>query len=393
MREAARAVIHLDMDAFFASVEMLDNPALRGRPVIVGGAGNRGVVSAASYEARNFGVHSAMPVAAAARRCPAGVFLPVRMARYKEISNRIFAVFDRFTPLVEPLSIDEAFLDVTGSTGLFGNAEEIAGRIRAMITEEIGLTVSAGVASNKLIAKIASDFDKPDGLTVVPAGKEKEFLAPLPIAKLWGVGKATRQALVMLSVRTIGDLRRLPLELLERKFGKHGRHLFYAARGEDDRPVEPGRQMKSVAHEETFADDLVNPAVIRKELLALANKTAARLRRYGVAGRTITLKIKYHDFVQRTRSKTMAAATDDSREIYRIAIKLLEKTEAGVKPLRLLGVSLSLLQHPTQRQGGLFQDETVFLRQQRLNRAVDTINGRYGAIAILPGALLKKKRS
>jgi len=250
----SRRIIHLDMDAFYASVEILDNPALRGQPVVVGGDCNRGVVCAASYEARKFGVHSALPMLTAKKLCPHGVFLPVRMARYQEISRRIMEIFQRFTPQVEPLSLDEAFLDVTASQRLMGSAEEIAGQIRALVRDTTGLTVSAGVGTSKLVAKIASDLNKPDGLTIVPPGEEEVFLAPLPIGRLWGVGKTTREALALIGVQTVGDLRRIPPAILTAKFGKAGRMLHESARGIDLRPVEPRQEAKSIGHEETFAD-------------------------------------------------------------------------------------------------------------------------------------------
>ena len=244
-----KAIIHLDMDAFYAAVEILDNPDLKGKPVIVGGSKKRGVVSSACYEARRFGIHSAQPVSTAVRLCPHGVFLPVRMWRYKEFSRQIFALFYRFTPLVEPLSLDEAFLDVTGSTRLFGPPEAIARKIKQQVVKKTGLTVSAGVAPSKFVAKIASDMQKPDGLTVVPEGQVKEFLEPLPIEKLWGVGRATRKILSHLGVGTIGSLADLPVELLARKLGKQGIHLYSLARGLDDREVEPERGVKSIGHE------------------------------------------------------------------------------------------------------------------------------------------------
>ncbi len=257
MGTRVKQIIHLDMDAFYASVEMLDNPALRGQPVIVGGPKQRGVVSAASYEARKFGVHSALPMAVAMRLCPQGVFLPVRMPRYKEISDQIFEIFLRFTPLVEPLSIDEAFLDVTASVRLFGPAEEIAKQIKNQVREEIGLTVSAGVAPSKLVAKIASDLNKPDGLTVVPEGNVQQFLDPLPIEKLWGVGKMTQKDLSLLNVKTVGELSRLPKDLLRRRFGGQGLQLYFLSKGIDDREVQPERIIKSIGREETFPEDIL----------------------------------------------------------------------------------------------------------------------------------------
>ncbi|MCF6290516.1 MAG: DNA polymerase IV [Desulfobacterales bacterium] len=382
------AIIHLDMDAFFASVEVLDNPELRDKPVIVGGNRQRGVVSAASYEARKFGIHSAMPMAEAMRRCPDGLFMPPRLNRYREVSARIFRIFERFTPLVEPLSLDEAFLDVNGSIRLFGPAEEIAQRIRKEVHQETGLTVSAGVAGSKLIAKIASDYKKPDGLTLVRPGDEEEFLAPLPVKRLWGVGPAAQKTMTLLGVRTIGDLRRISLKILTAKFGKQGDYLYHASRGIDCRPVRPRQEIKSMGHEETFAADLIDLDRIHKELLALAEKTARRLRSSGLAGRTLTLKVKYHDFQQVSRSITLDAPIDDAREIWNQGCRLLDKTRAGRQPVRLLGLSLSQLKADHTVQLPLFPDPSDPARRRQLNTALDRIKDRFGTTAILPGALL-----
>jgi DNA polymerase IV len=387
-----REIIHLDMDAFYASVEVLDQPELRGRPVIVGGSSVRGVVSAASYEARRFGVHSAMPIVTARRLCPEGVFLPVRMGRYREISDRIMAIFEQFTPLVEPLSLDEAFLDVTGSRPLFGAASEIAGTIKKLVRKETGLTVSAGVASSKLVAKIASDLEKPDGLTIVPPGGERDFLAGLAIAKLWGVGRMTQETLRLMGVHTIGDITRLPLSMLASRFGKHGLHLHQSARGIDEREVTPEREMKSVGHEETFETDLRDKRDLERELLALAVRVGRRLRRYGMQGRTITLKVKFFDFKQVTRSQTLAAATDDEREIFHQARQLLAKTEAGRKPVRLLGVSLAnFASGKAARQMDLFGGAQANDKREGLHRAVDAISSKYGSRSILPATLIPDK--
>jgi DNA polymerase-4 len=387
-----RAIIHLDMDAFYAAVEALDDPSLRGRPVIVGGRRERGVVSAASYEARRFGVHSAQPMATAMRLCPDGIFLPVRMARYKEVSNRVFEIFHRFSPLVEPLSIDEAFLDVTASVTLFGSPEEIARNIKRAVYQEVGLTVSAGIAPCKFVAKIASDLQKPDGLTVVLGGKVKEFLHPLPIEKLWGVGRETRKALSLLGVRTIGDLSAIPKDALEAKFGKHGTHLHLLSQGIDDREVEPVREVKSIGREETFRDDLTRMDVIRRELMLLATRVSRRLRREGFEGRTVTLKVKYMDFVQVTRSLTLPKTTDDEREIFRSCCQLLEKTEAGKRPIRLLGIALSQLgPQGEKRQLDLFPSEQAAQEDKRLNQALDKIRDKFGEDAIVPGTLLDRE--
>lgn len=377
------------MDAFYASVEALDDPSLSGKPVIVGGSRQRGVVSAASYEARKFGIHSAMPMARAVKLCPTGIFLPPRMTRYQEVSARIFSIFRNFTPLVEPLSLDEAFLDVTGSIRLFGPTAEIAARIRKQVQTLTGLTVSAGLASSKLVAKIASDFKKPDGLTIVPAGHEQEFLAPLPVSRLWGVGQTTLKDLALLGVDTIGDLRDLSYDLLKRKFKKHGSHLYYACRGIDEREVTPDREIKSVGHEETFADDITDIGVIRLKLLALADKVAGRLRRSGLGGRTVTIKVKFYDFRQITRSMTIPAPTNDSRGIHKTSLLLLKKTAAGKIPIRLLGISLSQLREDKAVQTSLFSDKNDQFKRRLLNRAVDEINAKFGSTTMLPGSLLR----
>jgi DNA polymerase-4 len=386
-----KAIIHLDMDAFYAAVEVLDNPSLKGKPIIVGGSKKRGVVSSASYESRRFGVHSAQAIAAAMRLCPKGVFLPVRMFRYREVSDQVFEIFDRFTPLVEPLSIDEAFLDVTGSVRLFGPPEEIARVIKRAVIQEIGITVSAGVAPTKFVAKIASDLQKPDGLTVVLEDKVKAFLEPLSIDKLWGVGKVTQEALALLGVRTIGDLSRLSLEVLESNFGKHGTHLHLLSQGVDDRDVEVSREVKSIGHEETFAHDVLDMEAIRKELLSLATKVSRRLRCEGFMGKTVTLKVKYNDFVQITRSETLPEVTEDGGEIFRRSWGLLDKTEVGKRPVRLLGISVShLYPQGEDRQLSLFQPEAAFPRRRKLNLALDRISEKFGEDGILPGTLVKK---
>ena len=384
-----RRIIHLDMDAFYASVEILDNPALRGLPVVVGGDSNRGVVCAASYEARKFGVHSALPILTARKLCPQGVFLPVRMARYQEISGRIMEIFLRFTPLVEPLSLDEAFLDVTASQSLMGTAEDIAKQIRKLVRETIGLTVSAGVGTSKLVAKIASDLNKPDGLTIVPPGQEETFLAPLPIGRLWGVGRTTREALALIGVKTIGDLSRMPSAILIAKFGKAGLLMHESARGIDHRPVESRQETKSIGHEETFAEDLRDKKRLEQELLALCCKVGKRVRDKGLVGRTVTIKVKYRDFVQVTRSLTLPEPVADDTSLYQTGRMLLAKTEITLRPIRLLGISLANLS-PAEASGqlSLFDDNRARHRKDSLYRALDAINDRYGKDAILPATLV-----
>ena len=385
----SKHIIHLDIDAFYPSVEMLDNPALKGKPVIVGGSKERGVVSSASYEARKFGVHSAQPIAKAKRLCPDGIFLPVRMARYKEISEQVFAIFHRFTPLVEPLSIDEAFLDITGSILLFGQPENIAKKIKKIIFSETGLTISAGVAPSKFVAKIASDIDKPDGLTVVLSDGVKDFLDPLPVKKMWGIGKVSQQILSRFNIHTFRDLRQTPVKILEKNFGKHGVNIHRLAMGVDERDVMPEHDVKSIGHEQTFLQDIISLDVARKELLGLGNKVARRMRHKGLKGKTITLKVKYIDFVQITRSTTLPKSTDDGSEIYSVACRLLEKTEITKKPIRLLGISLSQLGSLGIRaQLSLFDQNQSSQKRQRLNTVLDSLSEKFGDKSVVPGSLL-----
>jgi len=382
-------IIHLDMDAFYPAVEVLDNPELKGKPVIVGGSKERGVVSSASYEARKFGVHSAQPMATAIRLCPNGIVMPVRMSRYKEVSEQVFEIFDIFTPVVEPLSIDEAFLDVTASTRLFGSPTEIAKKIKQMVVEKTGLTISAGVAPSKFVAKIASDMEKPDGLTVVPANKVREFLDPLPIEKMWGVGKVTQQALSRLSIQTFKDLSQVPVETLEKKFGKHGIHMHRLSMGIDDRDVVTEHEVKSIGHEETFSEDILQVDLAKKELLSLANRVARRMRRQGVEGKTITLKVKYHDFVRITRSVTWHKYTNDSVDIYSNICSLLKKTAVGKRPVRLLGISLSnLADIGSGRQLSLFSHRESNEKRRELNKTLDSVIDKFGRKGIRPGSLI-----
>lgn len=387
MDTSNRYIIHLDMDAFYASVEVLDFPELTGLPVIVGGSSDRGVVCAASYEARKHGVHSALSVVVARRRCPQGIFRPVRMERYQEVSQMIMAIFRDYTPLVEQISVDEAFLDVTGCNRLFGSAVDIADTIRKRIKDEIGLTVSAGVAGSKLVAKIASDQNKPDGLTVVPHSKEADFLAPLPIKRLWGIGKKTIPSLTLLGVHTIGDLTSFSLDFLERKFGKQGRHMYFCARGIDRRDVEITGQTKSIGNEETFSRNLTDLAAIKKKLLYLAMKVGERVRCHGYMGYTISLKVKYHDFATVTRAITLQAPTNDSRQLYQTILTLLPKTKAGIKAVRLVGLTVGKLVEDTEPiQLDLFDNNEKTDRRE-LTRAMDKINERYGSQTIKPALL------
>ncbi|HUV77207.1 MAG TPA: DNA polymerase IV [Desulfobacterales bacterium] len=388
-QDQSKYIIHLDMDAFYPSVEVLDNPALKGKPVIVGGSKERGVVSSASYEARKFGIHSAQPIAKARRLCPDGNFLPVRMSRYQEISKQVFEIFHRFTPLVEPLSIDEAFLDVTGSIRLFGRPENIAKMIKQTILIETGLTVSAGVAPSKFVAKIASDIDKPDGLTIVPLNDVRNFLDPLPVKKMWGIGKVTQLLLSRLNIHTFRDLRQTPVKVLEKKFGKHGVKIHLLAMGVDERDVIPEHDVKSIGHEQTFSQDIISLDVAQKELLALGNKVARRMRHKGLKGKTVTLKVKYFDFVQITRSTTLPKSIDDGLEIYSTVCRLLKKVEVTKKPVRLLGISLSGLKFlGIGTQLSLFDQDPSSQKRQRLNTVLDSLYEKFGDESVLPGTLL-----
>jgi DNA polymerase-4 len=383
-------IIHLDMDAFYPAVEVLDNPDLKGKPVIVGGTSERGVVSSASYEARKFGVHSAQPTARAFRLCPNGIFLPPRMGRYKEISDQVFEIFFRFTPLVEPLSIDEAFLDVTGSTRLFGLPVDIAKKIKHLVRQETGLTVSAGLAPSKFIAKIASDIDKPDGLTIVPRDRIRAFLDPLPIGKMWGVGKVTQEALNRLNIHTFKDLRTTSALVLEKKFGKGGLKIHQLAMGLDERDVVPHHKEKSIGHEVTFSRDILDKDEAKQELLSLASRVARRMRRHGLSGKTVTLKVKYLDFVQVTRAKTLTKSTDDGPEIYATVCLLLKKTGVGKKPVRLLGISLSQLSHAgSEGQLSLFSRDVADQKKKDLNTALDSLFDKFGEKSVRPGTLVR----
>jgi DNA polymerase-4 len=330
-------------------------------------------------------------MATAMRLCPEGIFLPVRMSRYKEVSEQVFKIFYRFTPLIEPLSIDEAFLDVTGSARLFGQPIEIAKKIKQMVLEETGLTVSAGVAPSKFVAKIASDIDKPDGLTVVPTDRVRDFLDPLPIMKMWGVGKVTQEALARLNIHTFRDLSQVPAKVLEQEFGKHGLKMHLLSMGVDERGVVPEHDAKSIGHEETFLQDIIDLDVAKKELLSLSNRVARRMRREAVTGRTITLKVKYSDFVQKTRSMTLPQSTDDGLEIHSTACSLLEKTDVGKRPVRLLGISLSQLSNlGLEEQLSLFNHDVTSKKRKDLNTALDSLYERLGEKTIRPGTLFGK---
>jgi DNA polymerase-4 len=382
-----RAIVHVDMDAFYASVEQRDRPELRGRPVIVGAdPKGRGVVSAASYEARVFGVRSAMPISRAYRLCPQGVYLPVDMAKYARVSGEIMAILGDFSPLVEPVSVDEAFLDLTGTQTLWGTPPDAVRRIKARIHEGTGLTASAGLAANKFVAKVASDLEKPDGLVVVPAGGEAAFLAPLPIERLWGVGKATAKELETLGVATIGQLQKLSPRVLTSRLGPHGPDLLALASGRDDRAVEPFSPPKSMGAEETFERDCRDLGRLEETLFGQAERVARELRAEGLAACRVTLKLRWADFQTLTRSHT-GDPTQDGLELYRRAATLLARERLS-QPVRLIGVSASVFK--PQAHGQLPLLDPAVVRREHLARAVDRITGRFGRSAILPARLVDR---
>jgi DNA polymerase-4 len=392
------AILHVDLDAFYASVEQLDDATLRGRPVVVGGLGGRGVVAAASYEARRFGVHSAMPMGRARRACPEAAFVSPRFDRYSEKSREVMAIFHSVTPLVEQLSIDEAFLDVSGARRMLGTGEEIAQIIRSRVRREAELVVSVGVATTKFLAKLASDLSKPDGLLVVPPGTELEFLAPLPVSRLWGVGPATLRRLDRMSVHTIGEVAALPEATLTAALGDSlGRRLRALARNDDPRAVVPEHETKSIGAEETFAVDLTTRDACDREVVRLVDRVTTRLRQANVQARTATLKIRYGNFETKTRSRTVPVATDVSTVFLATARELLDAVDFA-RGVRLLGVSLSQLEPVAEAQGVLSldddvsQDDARVERRAAVERAMDAVRDRFGTRSVGPASLADEVR-
>jgi len=413
-----RWIMHVDMDAFFASVEQLDHPEYKGHPVIVGGLSSRGVVATASYEARKFGVHSAMPISRAKKLCPHGIYVYPNMARYKEISQIIHKVMEEFTPIIEPLSLDEAFLDVTGITHKFTGPKALGRAIKDRVFEETGLIISAGLAPNKFLAKLASDLDKPDGLVVIPYGKECESLANLPIKRIWGVGPSTERRLKDGGFSFIKDIQALPDETaLVPYVGNQARRVWELARGLDERPVETDRQIQSVGNEETYEHDVEDPAAIDLELHYFANRVAKRLRKYGLMGHTVSIKVRYKDFKTVSRQKRLDSSTDQERVIYDTSVLLWNKLmrdalsakqeeqdvmgatprpkfdnsilEVPVKPIRLLGVTVSGLSTE-----GIVQDDLFSIgadeKDEKLSTVLDSLASKFGEGAIMSGALWRR---
>ena len=381
-----RKIIHVDMDAFYASVEQRDDPTLLGKPVVVGGKSNsRGVVSTASYEARKFGIHSAMPMAEAFRRCPHAIFLPVNIRKYQEVSLQIRQIFMTYTPDVEPLSLDEAFLDVTGSTSLFGSADSIAFTIKQRIKNELDLTASVGLACNKFLAKLASDLQKPDGSVVVQPDRIQEFLDPLSVERLWGVSEKTAEQLRKLNVKTIKDLRCLEQGFLTQLFGVWGSQLYLLAQGIDERPVESENKAKSIGRETTFATDIADRDVLETALLKLAVEVGRRLRKEALRGKTITLKVRYDDFRTVSRSHTLQQATDLDDVIYQEARNLLKEVPLK-QSLRLIGVTANNLTDKSERQLSLFPEPQN--NYETLIKVIDLVNEKYGEKSITRARLL-----
>lgn len=384
--QKARVILHVDMDAFYASVELKDHPEWKGKPIIVGaGPNERGVVSAASYEARKFGVHSAMPSRQAGKLCPHGIFVHPRMERYEEESRKVFTIFDRFTPLIEPLSIDEAFLDVSGAIRLFGDGPTIARKIRAAIFKETGLTASIGVAPNKFLAKLASDLNKPNGLTLVPfdPGEMRRFIAPLPIKSLWGVGKVTAQSLERAGLRTIGDIQSIPLQKLSSITGQSmALHFKALAAGEDERIVETDWDEKSISREYTFDEDSSDPAEVRRILLELVDDVGGQLREAGKYATVTQIKLRWKGFETITRQTTLSEAICDDFTLRDAALMLFDRQKL-IKPVRLIGFGVSGLSATARMQlslSGLAKRDPT--RMERLSRAVDGIRRKHGQASI-----------
>ena len=386
-QKPSRWILHSDADCFYAAIEQRDR-GYHGKPVIVGGLEGRGVVATCSYEARRFGVHSAMSMREAKQRCPQGIFLPSDMRKYAYVSEQIRQIYESFSPLVEPLSLDECFMDLTGMELLYpGGVADIARKIKDQIRQEINITVSVGVAHNKFLAKLASDLQKPDGLVIIKPGEEIDLLAPMPVTKLWGVGEATARSLKHIGVETVADVRALESTALERLLGKYGAELFKLAWGKDDRPVVPDREAKSIGNETTFLQDIWAKENIEAELLALAEKTGWRLRQTGLSGRTVTVKIRYASFRTITRSLTLPTPVNLDEVIYETAKTIMEKVPVQ-EGIRLLGITVSHLSEGCN-QLDLFNE--VNEKREKVTAVVDQLKGRFGHSIIMRGKLLEQR--
>jgi len=389
---SSRVILHVDMDAFFASVEQREHPEYRGKPVVVGadpreGKG-RGVVAACSYEARRFGIHSALPISRAYRLCPNAVYVRPNGSLYSRVSRSIMEILRRFTDLVEPISIDEAFLDVTGSRRLWGDGKSIALAVKKAVCGEQELSCSIGLAPNKFLAKVASDLEKPDGLVEVLPGHEAEFLENLPVRCIWGVGPRTEEKLKGMGIRTIGAVAALPRGHWVERFGRHGEHLWLLSQGIDDRPVRSTGGFKSLSHEHTFSEDVEDVDEIKKTLLSLSENVARRARKNGSHGKTVTLKWRYADFSTLTRQKSLSFPTDDSQVIYRTACSLMESLGRFPQKVRLVGVALSQFVEKRREQPKLFGQSTD--KKDRLNASLDEIALKFGKQSVKKASLMDR---
>jgi DNA polymerase-4 len=385
-------ILHVDMDAFYASIEERENPGLVGQPVVVGGTPQgRGVVAAANYEARRFGVHSAMPAGQALRLCPQAAFVRPRMELYARVSRQIHRIFARYTPLLEPLALDEAFLDVTDSERLFGDARSMARRIKDDVRNELALVASVGVAGNKFLAKLASALEKPDGLTVVPEDGVQAFLDPLPVTRVWGVGEAARATLEGLGIRTVAELRKASPDALRARLGRNADHLMELARGIDRRVVVPDSRARSISHETTFSRDVGEKDVLRSRMLALVEQVARRARAGDISGRRVQVKLRYGDFRTVTRARTLVAPTAETDVIWQAADDLMSlqlRREPGA--LRLIGVGLGSLVGADETQADLFAGQDSGARGAALDRVSDDIAHRFGESAVHRGGTLRR---
>lgn len=385
--DSTATILHVDMDAFFAAVELLDHPEARGKPAIVGHPGPRSVVTSATYEARRFGVRSAMPVAQALRLCPQAIILPPHMHKYREYSQKVMQIFSEVTPLVEPLSIDEAFLDVAGARRLLGSPRRIAELIRMRVFAETGLTCSVGAASTKFMAKLASGRAKPDGLLVIPESETIAYLRPLPVGALWGVGASTQASLERMGLRTVADLADTPLHVLQKAVGDaSGRKLHELANGRDARAVTLESREKSVGHEMTFETDVADPDRLRRELLRLSNQVGARLRAGGLVGRTVALKLRFSDFRTIARSRTLAESTNVARRIFEEVWQVYESLGLDRTPIRLIGVRMEQLSESGGDRVALWDPDEEW---RETERTLDAVSARFGRGAIGPASLVK----
>ena len=399
-----RWIMHVDMDAFFASIEQLDHPEYKGHPVIVGGLSSRGVVATCSYEARKFGVHSAMPISRAKKLCPDGIYVYPRMDRYKEVSHQIFSIMKEFTPHIEPLSIDEAFLEVSGMSTMYSGPKALGRAIKDRVFEKTGLIISAGLAPNKFLAKLASDLDKPDGLVVIPYGREKEILAPLPIKRIWGVGPRTEKILKTGGFHLMRHIQALPDERsLIPIVGNQARRIWELANGIDDRPVETDRKIQSIGAEETYEEDLTDGSTIELEFRYFANRLSKRLRKRNLLGHTVSIKVRYDDFTTVSRQKRLDTPSDHEHVFFETALllwnKLMQdKTSKQLKgvtfmdppgPIRLLGLTVSGLDEDVPMQDSLFEspkNET----ENKLAGVLDSLESKFGETAVMSGALWQR---